>query len=420
MDTLIDELAAETEKEWAVAKYSNTDFSGCAVQALENIGFHERTSPEDILRHFCNRRGARASLSRAHGAPSIFIGGSYENFLIFFHFWNSRVAAPHSHEWDGAYQVLSGESLHKTYCFETARHVSHSFRIGQVKTETLSIQRAGFVQKVEAGPGGTIHALAYGGKLGAAVSIRRDSVAPSSRLTLTFDRPHAAYETISQPSEMSNGNMMERYRAFEWLLYVDELKFADEIAGFSNTANLPETYYLFRTLAERGHAIPQHAQAIMAERYGEEWELLGRSLISVPRHEMTVMLRERMDKGELDPELKFFVSALYVCDNIEELIDIVAQKLGADNDASALIADWMGLLLLNKDPNTGEQTPQPFRDFFLKLIAGQHDIETICKQVHENHAQDPRIDEYINNIKTLYTALTQAPIYQPIMAPRAA
>ena len=77
---------------------------------------------------------------------------SSTRFYIDVYFWLDGTTTIHQHGFAGAFQVLTGSSLHGEYKFRVKRAVSPHFNLGELSLKEVRLLRRGDIRKIIPGP----------------------------------------------------------------------------------------------------------------------------------------------------------------------------------------------------------------------------------------------------------------------------
>jgi len=113
------------ESRWRAAGFDDLAFPAIAAEELERTPAHRSVSNDEII-DWCNRPGvdlpAQHDIEARFGDPPVTLFRA-KGFAVIVDFWTTSTTGVHEHSFDGAFQVLSGSSLHTTYTFaETDRY----------------------------------------------------------------------------------------------------------------------------------------------------------------------------------------------------------------------------------------------------------------------------------------------------------
>lgn len=118
VDIVVQEVAAAVEQRWKKGNYKEDLFTTIAGDVLRESRLHERLSPAALIEWSLDvpQLPKQLALSNEFGDPPLTL---YWNgrFLLDAYFWLKPSTAIHNHAFNGAFTVLSGESLVYTYRF---------------------------------------------------------------------------------------------------------------------------------------------------------------------------------------------------------------------------------------------------------------------------------------------------------------
>lgn len=184
-----EDLGRRIEERWRSAGFDDRAISSIAEEELVRTPAHLHVGPDDVL-EWCNRPGfdlpAQADLEARFGDPPVTVFRARQ-MVIDVNFWIDSSIAIHEHSFDGAFQVLSGSSMHTQYDFvEKARYNSYTYA-GDLTAHDTEQLSPGDVRQIRAGAE-FIHALFHLERPSSTVvvrtlesplvSIQRDFIAP--------------------------------------------------------------------------------------------------------------------------------------------------------------------------------------------------------------------------------------------------
>src|SRR5262245_48893919 len=142
------EMGAAVEHDWREAGYDAIRFPDIAAAALYRFKAPKRIDPIDVLRE----------IDAAPMAPQQDVEGRFSNlpvtlftstrFYIDLYFWLDGTTAIHQHAFAGAFQVLSGSSLHGHYDFRVECPVSPYFALGNLTLRETRLLTRGDIRKI--------------------------------------------------------------------------------------------------------------------------------------------------------------------------------------------------------------------------------------------------------------------------------
>lgn len=201
-------------------------FSRLAAEALAELALHETVAPEELLGTLYTRGG----ISSGHRAAEIAPLYDGPHFTINVHLWVDSFAVPHSHNWDGAFQVVSGTSLYSTYRFVPDQLDTPSFKIGRVSTVETSLASPGSVHEVTAGMG-YIHSIFHIDRPSLSISVRGE----------IQDRPMTVWRSgVAEQTDLSVPPIETRLKCLRVLAEMGPRACDPWIAAMLKTVSLQE------------------------------------------------------------------------------------------------------------------------------------------------------------------------------------
>ncbi len=201
-------------------------FSRLAAEALADLALHEIVDPEELLGTLYTRGG----ISSGHRAAEIAPLYDGPRFTINVHLWVDSIAVPHSHNWDGAFQVISGTSLYSTYRFVPDQLDAPSFKVGRVSTIETSLARPGSVHEVSVGMD-CIHSIFHIDRPSLSISVRGE----------IQDRPMTVWRSgVAEQTDLSVPPIETRLKCLRVLAEIGPKVCDPWIAAMLKTVSLEE------------------------------------------------------------------------------------------------------------------------------------------------------------------------------------
>ncbi|MEO7162849.1 MAG: hypothetical protein ABI041_08015 [Bdellovibrionia bacterium] len=149
----VEALGKKIDDAWQKQSYRRAVFPDIAAKELSHFKCHEQFQLEDFLLWVGRRNGCLPQpLESSFGDPPILLFDRNSGFYIEALIWWFTPVVVHDHSFQGAWQVISGLTLHDIYNFE--KTISHNSilnfgKIEHIKTELLPV---GFIRPITAGP----------------------------------------------------------------------------------------------------------------------------------------------------------------------------------------------------------------------------------------------------------------------------
>jgi len=217
------EMGAAVEHEWRDAGYDANRFPEIAAATLERFKAPEQIDPVDVLREI-----ERTPLSRQQD-----VEGSFSNlpltlfnstrFYIDLYFWLDGTTTIHQHGFAGAFQVLSGSSLHGHYDFRVGRQVSPYFALGNLTLKEVRLLERGDIRKIIPGRD-YIHSLFHLDRPSTTLTVRTIGL-PDAQPQFNYRPPGVAIDPF-----FNDPAIIKRIQTADVLLGMSHAD-ADEIIG---------------------------------------------------------------------------------------------------------------------------------------------------------------------------------------------
>jgi hypothetical protein len=351
----IETMCASLEQAWRRHDYDDARFPELAARALETACLHGSIGIDRIAAELANFHADHHLGS--HGADTVIGLRRYPRFSVFVHVWFDKLASSHCHSWAGAFQVLSGNSLHARYAFDSAERIGPGLQLGATHLLEARVLGAGAVEAVAPGPR-YIHAIAHLDEPCVSVSIRAHTT--TGHRTMDLFRPG-----VLVASEVTDRDLVERLKMTAVVARWNSDALPSWLATAVGDADLESCWHLLA----RGHELVGAAgleDALVAgrRRHGARFESLASALADVGRIVMTLKARAAVR----DPETRFFLGALYVADSRATFDALVRDRCGADGPA--FVARWIDTLFGADRPLLGIAITGVTREAFDLLAAG--------------------------------------------------
>lgn len=265
---------------------------------------------------------------------------SGDRFYLELLFWLEGATAIHQHAFSGAFQVLTGSSIHCTYDFETTDKINSGMQLGNLALCQAELLGAGDIRLIRAGPS-LIHGTFHLDRPTVTLVIRTDYDRDRGP-QLSYRPPHLAVDPFINDSVLER-----RVEALNFLLQAKPIDYFKSIDGVLADTDLEFAYHVLKSA--HGHVQGMNwfegTVELARKRFGAWTDKLLRVLDEEKRRERLGTLRKTID----DKERRF---VLAVVQNVPDLKDVVAltRKRYPDRSPESVIASHVELLM------TGSQT----------------------------------------------------------------
>ncbi len=142
--------AGALEKKWRDKDYNADDFTLLACDVLENLNLQEKIDLPSLLSWELSTSFEESYPDFPFGQPAIHI---YSSRL--FHLevlpWLDSTTSIHEHAFSGAFQVLSGGSLHSRWKFETDHEIGQTMKVGTLSLQDWELLNVGDIRPIYRG-----------------------------------------------------------------------------------------------------------------------------------------------------------------------------------------------------------------------------------------------------------------------------
>src|SRR6266487_5293697 len=194
------ELGSLVESLWRGKNYSETAFPDIAARALTQTNLRESVSPSEIIRwvHTEVQLPRQQDIEANFGNPPITLYCG-PRFYIDIYFWLDGTTEIHQHSFAGAFQVLTGSSIHCRYSFREKEAINEHFLLGEISFEDVELLREGDIREIIPGRQ-HIHSLFHLDRPSTTVAVRTFGM-PSFQPQYSYRKPYLAVDPFyKEPS----------------------------------------------------------------------------------------------------------------------------------------------------------------------------------------------------------------------------
>ena len=333
----IEELAGTVDRLWSNRGYRDEGFHEIAHEALRSVDPRSHFDPHEILNHILGSRRDAPILGLHTSTEKITLYYG-DHFRIYAHFWIDGIASPHQHPWSGAYQVIQGESLNANYAFAGEDDPRADLQIGRLSLTSLSTLRPGDLIAIRSGTD-FIHSVCHLDRPGITLSINAKRW---TRPNLSYLRPGVGFDPGSKEDRTSM-----KVRALAVYSETDRARWTQALESLARSADLHELFLILCEAKKRAWDLPPSVLTLGKEIHGtDRFTTLIESLQDIPTYHKFMEVRKTHRE---DPELRFFLSSLYLAETRPQLAKLVAERF-ANRDADQMIAGWLVQLLFDLSP----------------------------------------------------------------------
>jgi hypothetical protein len=345
MMKIFNELGSLVEHLWRARHYSEQEFPAIAFQALAEIDLAGKgVTPWEIIRW-------------VHGEPQLprqlDIDGSFGNppitlycgprFYIDIYFWLDGTTEVHQHSFAGAFQVLTGSSIHSEYSFRQHRAINEHLHIGDVVFERAELLTEKDVRKIMPSRE-HIHSLFHLDRPSATITVRTFGM-PSAQPQYSYRKPFIAIDPF-----FKEPTLIRKLQTVAMLLDLQTPAHDQMIGELLRTSDFHSTF-LILDLARNRLSGSQFEQTLNISRSRDRFdELLNQArdthgdladcLLPVIEEQNRVNDIVRRRQFITTPEHRFFLALLLNVPSRVKLQELVKERF-PDKDALDTVLDWV-------------------------------------------------------------------------------
>ncbi len=353
-------IGIEVERQWRRVSYDEARFPTIAISALRRAKIPARTSPADVLDWVLGDAAlpAQHDVKSEFGDPPITVFRS-SRFFIAVLFWNDGTTAIHEHGFSGAFQVLSGSSVHGVYSFKSDMRVSATFALGALKPKHIELLRRGDIRPIVAGQG-LIHSLFHLDRPSTSIVIRttQDADQPSQ---FEYQPPDVGYASFAEDERSKR-----RIEALGAMRALSERHYFRALAAQARTMELPLLFHaLVRHYRDGDLDAMRPALAAARARYGKAVDRILAAVLEQRRAHWIIRLR----RSARDPELRFFLAVMLNARSRRAVVSLLRERFPRKNPA-ALIITWLDAIaeLPPSDARHDNALEIPYGDHSARIV----------------------------------------------------
>lgn len=327
------ELGHLVEQRWKNQNYDEKAFPEISEQALLETNLIEQVDPLDLIRELHSSASWPAQERDVFSdLPLTLYAG--QRFYIDVYFWLDGTTAIHQHGFAGAFQVLSGSSIHSTYSFTQEREINPHFCTGEILLKEVQVLEKGDIRRIVPGEQ-FIHSLFHLDRPSTTITVRTRR-SPANLPQYAYLKPYLAHDPFfSDPltlKKINSINMLLRLKHPEAYPLVGELISSSDVqttfliitAVFENLVNHARESNFNGQNGESGvewenfHELFRKAH----DKHGEVVNLIAPVLGEMQRQGTLVDLRRCVTESEH----RFFLALLLNVPHRIMILDLVRKR----------------------------------------------------------------------------------------------
>lgn len=425
-----DELGDLVERRWKDQNYDEGVFPEIAAQALTEMKSTERVEPFEVIRDL----HSTLSLPPQHGEfsdlPLTLYSGS--RFYVDVYFWLDGTTAIHQHGFAGAFQVLSGSSIHSSYTFNREREINPYFATGKILLKDVQVLEKGDIRRIIPGDQ-FIHSLFHLDRPSTTLTVRTTQ-SPGNMPQYAYLKPYVAHDPFFRDQfalkKIASINMLLRMKHPEAYRFIDEL---------ISSADLQMTFLILTAVfedlvnnarenkfhAEYGQELPDGAAPDEWEnfhelfrkahgRHGSVVNLISPVLGEMQRQASLVDLRRCVTNCEH----RFFLALLLNVPQRTMVLDLVQQRFPQE-DPIDTICGWVTEFSTMRNAMSPKRNILGIDDFtgahllLLRRLLEGASVEEIKSKLGEETSPNRIPNE--TEVETLYRSLQSSVLIKSLL-----
>ena len=236
------QLGSLVENLWRAKNYSEEAFPEIAAGALAEIELAQKgVTPWEILRwvNAESQLPRQADIDGKFGNPPItlFCGA---RFYIDIYFWLDGTTDIHQHGFAGAFQVLTGSSIHSRYSFQQENAINEQMLLGQVILGDVELLREGDIRQIIPGRE-HLHSLFHLDRPSCTITVRTFGIS-SKQPQYSYRKPYLAIDPF-----FKEASLVRRLQSVAMLLNLEHATHDDLIADLISTSDFQTTFLILQT-----------------------------------------------------------------------------------------------------------------------------------------------------------------------------
>jgi hypothetical protein len=418
------QMGTEVEQEWREVNYDATKFPKIAARALERFSAPQFLDPLHVIRSIDDG----GMLARQYD-----VEGNFSNlpvtlftstrFYIDVYFWLTGTTDIHQHGFAGAFQVLSGSSLHSHYEFHPRHRVSPHFALGGLSLKQVKLLSQGDIKEINPGKD-YIHSLFHLDNPSVTLTIRTISL-PTAQPQFSHLKPGIAYDPF-----LKDPAIIRRSQSVDVLLGMDhpkadvlikkllagsDLQTAFAVLGIAYTYLCNEPLPPFHDLPDKGRRWDT-LLGVVRERHGAAADIFASAFNEFRRQRALIDRRSYVTNAEL----RFFLALLLNVEGRKRILKLIQQRYPGNAPVETLL-NWieeLSRITIADGRGTNALGIENFDDLHLLiiecLVKGRSLSETQTALSSILRHEDPK--QLRAKIKTRYHEISRSLILKPLFA----
>jgi hypothetical protein len=418
------ELGALIEKRWRDENYQEKLFPAIAAQALAEIDPEQYISPWEIIREVFKATEIphQQDIPGNFGNPPITLYKG-PRFHIDVYYWLDGTTSVHQHAFCGAFQVLSGSSIHSQYGFECTQTINEHFLVGEMFLERVELLEQGMIKQILPGKE-YIHSLFHLDRPSVTLCVRTYHTSSGSP-QYNYVKPYFAidpfYTEQLTVKQAQSATLLLKMQHPEALEMIDDLLSRADFQTTFTILDLAHSHLSNKPLENafgltKGEEQFQRLFETARRRHREVVDLIPPVFEEVKRQNNLIHRRSQITSNEH----RFFLALLLNVPNRDKMLEIVKHRY-PDADPVEIVMNWMEELGNTKmwgssEPNVLgiENLDDDYLFVFQNLLQG-FSLEQTMLALEEESSRE-YAQEQQKKITELYNSITNAMLFKSIFS----
>jgi hypothetical protein len=330
----LDRLGRAIDEAWRERNYQHELFPELASRMLAADPVHQYLSPLDIARwtQQTPRFPNQVNLDARFGEPSMVVWTGSAHFYIEAIFWLDGTTGIHQHLFSGAFQLLSGSSIHTEFRFEAELELAAQLRHGRVEPIRSELLRVGDTRAIVGGHR-FIHSLFHLDSPSVTIVVRTYSDV-GAEPGFEYLRPGLARDPFHQPQRLVRMTQLHKV-----LAQTQDPAYVPIVAEALRDVDAASAFFL---LEHCWYSAPNDRASLgllldhARERHGALVDLWSAAL-DERRRQLYIIERRRVVR---DPLHRFFLALLLNVADRDALLALICQRFPDDDPISRALA-WI-------------------------------------------------------------------------------
>jgi hypothetical protein len=411
------------EQRWRGKNYDETLFPEIAMQSLKEMPVHEYTNEQEIIHwlHTTLSLPRQMDVEASFGNPPITLHVA-PRFYIDAYYWLDGTTSIHQHSFSGAFQVLSGSSIHSRYEFTKEQAINQHFTVGSVNFKDVELLKVGDTREILAGDQ-FIHALFHLDRPSVTICVRTYQDI-KHQPQYDYLKPYFArnrfFREESQTRKLQSMEMLLKLKHPDADNLIGEvLQSADFYTAFLTLYSA--SYYLRHDTAQKLFQLSEgeeRFQALMQrarQRHGQLIDFIPPVLDEMDRLE-EIVHRRRFITGN---EQRFFLAVLLNIPERAKVLELIQQRF-PEQEVMETLDDWVMELANTKVFGYDEPNLLGIADFdedylfvLQQMMLGKTP-EQIQQAIREQLAAD-YAEDFLRDLPTISERLQNSVLFKAIL-----